>query len=84
VILNSSRLLNLDSLSGLAAGAAKTFNSLDDAHAFNDFAENDVFSIEPARDDLSLAHIQTMRRGSVVEGRDVKRRAVRMGGGIQW
>jgi hypothetical protein len=57
VILNGSRLLNLDSLSGLAAGGAKFFNLLDDVHAFNDFAENDVFSIEPVRDDLSLVHI---------------------------
>lgn len=54
--LDGSRLLNLDSLLGLAAGSAKTFNLLDDIHSFDDFAEHDVFAIEPARHNLSLAH----------------------------
>jgi hypothetical protein len=56
VILNGSRLLNLDDLPGLAAGSAETFDLLDDVQALDDFAENDVFAIEPARHDLySLA-----------------------------
>ena len=50
--LNSSTALNLDSLLSLSTGCAKLLDGLDNIHSLDNFAENDVFTIEPAGNDL--------------------------------
>ena len=56
--LNSSTALNLDSLLSLSTGCAKLLDGLDNIHSLDNFAENDVFTIEPAGNDLSSAKVQ--------------------------
>lgn len=53
--LNSSAAFNLDTLLSLSTGCAKPLDGLDDIHSLDNFAENDMFTIEPAGNDLSSA-----------------------------
>jgi hypothetical protein len=52
--LDCSALVNSDSLLGLSAGCSKFLNVLDNIHSLDNLAKDDMFSIEPASDDLSL------------------------------
>src|ERR1700694_4646640 len=61
--LDSSALVNSDSLPGLSAGCSKFLNVLDNIQALDNLAKDDVFSIEPASDDLSLVSSDGDYRG---------------------
>lgn len=45
--LQLARLLNLDRLSGLTGLRANLLDSLDDVHALDNLAEDDVLAVQP-------------------------------------
>ena len=66
---------------GLATLRSERFDLLDDIHAGNDGAENDVFLVEPARDDRGDEELRAVGVGARV-GHGQKTRAIMLQGEV--